>query len=65
MSVIGGINGGPVVCGTANCPCCGYPTMVEDWRIPELCPECVEYECDGSCNVPTDAWPYDTDPQDR
>jgi hypothetical protein len=40
--------------------------MVADWRIPELCPECVMHDCDMyvECSVPTDAWPYDTDPRD-
>jgi hypothetical protein len=63
---IGGINGGPCVSGVANCPCCGYPTMVENWTVPELCPECVEYECDGECAVPMDdPWPYACDARDR
>lgn len=67
-----GVNGGPCVSGNANCPCCGYPTMVQDWRIPELCPECVAYECDAHepCNVPTedevnDSWVYADDPRER
>lgn len=64
--VTGGVNGGPCVSGTADCPCCGYPTMVADWRVPELCPECVAHDCDvyEVCSVPTDAWPYDTDQRD-
>lgn len=69
ISVVGGINGGPCVSGTANCPCCGYPTMVEDWRIPEMCPECTAEGCDSMepCNVPTDEdpWPYAEDPRER
>jgi hypothetical protein len=54
--------------GVAKCPCCGFPTMVENWTVPELCPECIEFECDTSepCLVPQDdPWPYACDPRDR
>jgi hypothetical protein len=58
-----------LVHANGDCPCCGDPTMVADWRIPELCPECVEYGCDTSepCNVPTedDPWVYADDPRER
>lgn len=47
-----GVNGGPCISGTADCPCCGLPTMVEDWRVPELCDECVAAGCDTDGSDP-------------
>jgi hypothetical protein len=60
----GGINGGPCISGVADCPECGYPVMVNDWRVPELCDDCQE-DVISEHPVSEIVWPYDDDPRDK